>query len=87
MSTATEGARVLRCVRCGLVVQCGLVVEGNLPAGRDTGLRCACGSRRLRSLRGDELRAWAALEGEGALTPQERCRAVMVRCGMQGRRP
>jgi len=69
MSAATEQAPMFRCVRCGQVV------EGDL--------RCGCGSRRLRPLRADELRAWAAIEGEGGLSAEGRLRAVMVRCGME----
>ena len=77
MSAATERASMLRCVSCGAVLlykRCQ-VVEGDL--------RCGCGSLRLRPLRADELRAWAAIEGEGALSAEGRLRAVMVRCGME----
>ncbi len=69
MSAATERPPMFRCVRCGQVVR------GEW--------RCGCGSRRLRDLRADELRAWAHLEGEGALSVEERLRAVMVRCPLE----
>ena len=57
-------------LRC---LDCGTVTSGEL--------RCACGSRRLRRLRPDEARAWQACRGMSA---DERARAVMVRCGMEG---
>ncbi len=69
MSAATEQAPMFRCLRCGQVVR-----------GER---RCGCGSSRLRELRGDELRAWAALELDGGLSAEGRLRAVMVRCPME----
>ncbi len=69
MNAATERPSMLRCLRCGRVV------KGER--------RCGCGSSRLRSLRSDELRAWAAVQGETALSVEGRLRAVMVRCPME----
>ena len=68
----TSGELVLRCVRCGRVLT-------------DI-LRCpGCGSGRLRGLREDERRAWDSCECAGAVMPTpDTCRAVMVRCGMEG---
>lgn len=64
-------AEMVRCRECGRLTE----RAGRCPA---------CGRSALRLLRRDEFAAWAALEEEGALTPEERRRAVMVRCGMEG---
>ena len=63
-------AEMVRCRECGHVAE--------------RAARCpACRRPALRLLRRDELAAWAALGEEGALTPEERRRALAVRCGMQ----
>ena len=67
LRSPVRGEVVLRCV------DCGNVNRGEVP--------CACGRRRLRKLRPDEVRTWQACR---EMSADERARAVMVRCGMEG---
>ena len=62
-------AEMVRCRECGRVAE--------------RAARCpACRRPTLRLLRRDELAAWVALEMEKGLTPEQRCHALAVRCGM-----